>query len=47
MEFDQREFFVNLPEVVSMDVTGYVYVPSDCQHKKSQSLLIIIMIIYI
>ena len=31
LEFDQAEFFLDLPEVVSMDSTGFVYVPSACQ----------------
>ena len=37
-EYDQSEFFVDLPETVSMDSTGYVYVPSGCQSKKTGRL---------
>ena len=33
LEFDQGEFSSHLPMLVDMDTTGYVYVPSNCQHK--------------
>ena len=32
-EFDQSEFFADLPEVVSIDSTGFIYVPTNCQNK--------------
>ena len=32
LEFDQGEFFSHHPSLVDMDTTGYVYVPSNCQH---------------
>ena len=31
-EFDQSEFFADHPEVVDMDTTGFVYVPTACQN---------------
>ena len=31
LEFDQTEFFGGNPGSFSMDTTGYVYVPTDCQ----------------
>ena len=31
LEYDQSEFFAVVPELVSMDSTGYVYVPTSCQ----------------
>ena len=34
LEFDQVEFFVDLPTAVSMDSVGYVYVPTACQSGK-------------
>ena len=37
-EFDQSEFFVDLPKLVSMDSTGFVYVPTACQ-KRARGLL--------
>ena len=33
LEFDQSEFFQDLPAVVSMDTTGFIYVPSACHDK--------------
>lgn len=33
LEFDQSEFFADLPKLVSMDSTGFVYVPTACQKR--------------
>ncbi|XP_064405963.1 poly(3-hydroxybutyrate) depolymerase-like [Halichondria panicea] len=33
MEFDQSEFFADLPGAVDMDSTGFIYVPTKCQNK--------------
>ena len=38
-EFDQSEFFVDLPEVVSMDSTGFIYVPTACQNKTKGTIV--------
>ncbi len=45
MEFDQSEFFANLPGVVDMDSIGYVYVPSNCQNKTVGRQYTVIIII--
>ena len=39
MEYNQAEFFNDLPSVVSMDSTGYVYVPSACKNGSKQCRL--------
>jgi len=31
LEFDQSVFLAGLPEAISMDTTGFVYVPTSCQ----------------
>jgi poly(3-hydroxybutyrate) depolymerase len=38
-EFDQRDFFTGLPLLMSMDNTGYVYVPSGCMHNQNKCKL--------
>lgn len=38
LEFDQAEFLLDVPEVISMDRTGYIYVPSSCKSRSSGSL---------
>lgn len=32
LEYDQSEFFLDVPEAISMDSVGYVYVPTVCQN---------------
>ena len=32
LEFNQSEFFGGVPDMVSMDTIGYVYVPTACQN---------------
>lgn len=33
LEYDQSEFFLDVPEAISMDSIGYVYVPTACKNK--------------
>ena len=35
LEFDQAEFFIDVPKLVSMDSVGYVYVPTACKDKST------------
>jgi len=34
VEFDQGEFFLNLPALCGMSKSGYVYVPPQCEDKQ-------------
>lgn len=36
MEFDQTEFYSSPIESISMDASGYVYVPSSCANGASK-----------
>lgn len=38
LEFDQAEFLLDIPKVVSMDTVGYIYVPSACKSRSSGKL---------
>ncbi len=40
MEFDQLEFFADLPRAVDMDSTGFIYVPSNCQNRTIGMVLV-------
>jgi hypothetical protein len=39
LEFDQAEFFIDVPKLVSMDSVGYVYVPTACKDKSTKCRL--------
>ena len=43
LEFDQAEFLLDIPKVVSMDTAGYIYVPSACKSRSSGKLQLIII----
>ena len=44
LEFDQSEFFGVAGKLISMDDTGYLYVPSGCQNKNKSTSMVFEMI---
>lgn len=39
LDFDQSEFFAGNPELISIDNTGYIYIPTNCQSNSTKCRL--------